>query len=61
MECYIIIGEVDFLIKIVCKDIFIYEKLLFKMFFQIEEIECLKILMILSIVKDSKVFFYKYE
>ncbi|HMR44747.1 MAG TPA: Lrp/AsnC family transcriptional regulator, partial [Saprospiraceae bacterium] len=29
-ECYIITGEADFLMKIVCKDIPTYEKLLFK-------------------------------
>lgn len=61
MECYIIIGEVDFLIKIVCKDILIYEKFLFKIFLQIDEIECFKMFMIFFIVKDVKVLFYCYE
>ena len=60
-ECYIITGEADFLIKIVCKDIPTYEKLLFKTLSQIEEIERLKTLMTLSTVKDSKVLPYDYE
>jgi Lrp/AsnC family leucine-responsive transcriptional regulator len=60
-ECYIITGEADFLIKIVCKDIPTYEQLLFKTLSQIEEIERLKTLMTLSTVKDSKILPYKYE
>ena len=60
-ECYIITGEADFLIKIVCKDIPTYEQLLFKTLSQIEEIERLKTLMTLSTVKDSKVLPFKYE
>lgn len=60
-ECYIITGEADFLIKIVCKDIPTYEQLLFKTLSQIEEIERLKTLMTLSTVKDSKVMPYKYD
>jgi len=60
-ECYIITGEADFLIKIVCKDIPSYEQLLFKTLSQIEEIERLKTLMTLSTVKDSKVLPYRYE
>jgi len=59
-ECYIITGEADFLIKIVCKDIPIYEQLLFKTLSQIEEIERLKTLMTLSTVKDSKILPFKY-
>lgn len=61
VECYIITGEADFLIKIVCKDIPTYEQLLFKTLSQIEEIERLKTLMTLSTVKDSKVLPYKYD
>ena len=38
VECYIITGEADFLMKIVCKDIPTYEQLLFKTLSQIEEI-----------------------
>ncbi len=60
-ECYIITGEADFLIKIICKDIPTYEKLLFKTLSQIEEIERLKTLMTLSTVKDSKLLPYDYE
>jgi Lrp/AsnC family leucine-responsive transcriptional regulator len=61
VECYIITGEADFLIKIICKDIPTYEQLLFKTLSQIEEIERLKTLMTLSTVKDSKILPYKYE
>ena len=61
VECYIITGEADFLIKIACKDIPTYEQLLFKTLSQIEEIERLKTLMTLSTVKDSKLLPYKYE
>lgn len=60
-ECYIITGEADFLIKIICKDIPTYEQLLFKTLSQIEEIERLKTLMTLSTVKDSKILPYKYD
>lgn len=60
-ECYIITGEADFLIKVVCKDIPTYEQLLFKTLSQIEEIERLKTLMTLSTVKDSRVLPFDYE
>ncbi|MBC6993055.1 Lrp/AsnC family transcriptional regulator [Neolewinella lacunae] len=60
-ECYIITGEADFLIKIVCKDIPTYERLLFKTLQQIDEIERLKTLMTLSTVKDSKLLPYEYD
>ena len=60
-ECYIITGDADFLIKIVCKDIPNYEQLFFKTLSQIEEIERLKTLMTLSTVKDSKILPFKYE
>ena len=60
-ECYIITGEADFLIKIICADIPTYEKLLFKTLSQIEEIERLKTLMTLSTVKNSKLLPFKYE
>ncbi|TXF88112.1 Lrp/AsnC family transcriptional regulator [Neolewinella aurantiaca] len=60
-ECYIITGEADFLIKIVCKDIPTYERLLFKTLQQIDEIERLKTLMTLSTVKDSKRLPYDYD
>lgn len=61
VECYIITGEADFLIKIICKDIPTYEQLLFKTLSQIEEIERLKTLMTLSTVKNSKVLPFDYE
>jgi len=60
-ECYIITGDADFLLKIVCKDIPSYEKLLFKTLSQIEEIERLKTLMTLSKVKKEKVLPYDYD
>lgn len=60
-ECYIITGEADFLIKIVCKDIPTYERLLFKTLQQIDEIERLKTLMTLSTVKDAKLLPYDYD
>lgn len=61
VECYIITGEADFIMKIVCKDIPSYENLLFKTLSQIEEIERLKTLMTLSTIKDSKILPYDYE
>ena len=61
VECYIITGDADFLIKIVCKDIPTYEKLLFKTLSQIEEIERLKTLMTLSTVKDVRILPFDYE
>ena len=60
-ECYIITGDADFLVKVVCKDIPTYEKLLFKTLSQIDEIERLKTLMTLSKVKKEKVLPYFYE
>ena len=61
VECYIITGEADFLMKIVCKDIPTYEQILFKTLSQIEEIERLKTLMTLSTIKDSSVLPFKYD
>ncbi len=60
-ECYIITGDADFILKIICKDIETYEKLLFKTLSQIEEIERLKTLMTLSKVKKEKVLPFDYE
>jgi len=60
VECYIITGEADFLIKVICKDIPTYEQLLFKLS-QIDEIERLKTLMTLSTVKKSSILPYDYE
>ncbi|MEY4903320.1 MAG: hypothetical protein RLZZ292_1135 [Bacteroidota bacterium] len=61
VECYVITGEADFLMKVVCRDIPTYEQLLFKTLSQIEEIERLKTLMTLSTVKDSKVLPFDYD
>lgn len=60
-ECYIITGDADFLLKIVCKDLPTYEQLLFKTLSQIEEIERLKTLMTLSKVKKAKILPYPYD
>jgi DNA-binding Lrp family transcriptional regulator len=60
-ECYIITGDADFIMKIVCKDIAVYEQLLFKRLSQIEEVERIKTLMTLSKVKKSKVLPFNYE
>ncbi|MFZ4542844.1 MAG: Lrp/AsnC family transcriptional regulator [Saprospiraceae bacterium] len=61
VECYVITGDADFLMKIVCKDIPNYEQLLFKTLSQIEEIERLKTLMTLSLAKDSKILPFEYD
>lgn len=61
IECYIITGEADILLKVVCKDIPTYEEMLFKTLSQIEEIERMKTLMTLSTVKNSSVLPYDYE
>jgi len=60
-ECYIVTGEADFLLKIVCADLAAYEQLLFKTLSQIEQIERLKTLMTLSTVKSSKVLPFDYD
>jgi Lrp/AsnC family leucine-responsive transcriptional regulator len=60
VECYIITGEADLLLKVVCADMAAYEQLMFKSLSQIEEIERLKTLMALSCVKDSKVLPFDY-
>lgn len=59
--CYIITGEADILLKIVCKDIPSYENILFKTLSQIEEIERMKTLMTLSTVKNSPLLPFEYE
>lgn len=60
-ECYIITGDGDFILRIICQDIPSYEQLLFKKLSQIEEVERLKTLMTLSKVKKSKVLPFQYE
>jgi DNA-binding Lrp family transcriptional regulator len=61
IECCIVTGEADFLLKIVCKDLKAYEQLLFKTLSKIEQIERLRTLMALSTVKDSDILPYEYE
>ena len=61
VECYIVTGEADFMMKIFCKDIPAYEQLLFKKLSQIEEIERMKTLMTLSTVKESPVLPFDYD
>lgn len=60
-ECYIITGDGDFLLRVICKDIPAYEQLLFKRLSQIEEVERLKTFMTLSKVKKSKLLPFDYE
>ncbi|MFT4565124.1 MAG: Lrp/AsnC family leucine-responsive transcriptional regulator [Saprospiraceae bacterium] len=60
-ECYIITGDGDFLLRIICKDIPAYEQLLFKKLSQIDEVERLRTLMTLSKVKKSKILPFRYE
>jgi len=61
IECYVITGEADVVMKLVCKDLSAYEKLMFKTLAQIEEIERMKTLMTLSTVKDSHVLPFDYD
>lgn len=61
VECYIITGEADALMKIICKDIPTYENLLFKTLSKIEEIGRLKTLMTLSQVKNTHLLPYDYD
>ena len=61
VECYIVTGEADFMMKIYTKDIPAYEQLLFKKLSQIEEIERMKTLMTLSTVKESPILPFEYE
>ena len=61
VECYIITGDADFMMKIVAQDIPSYENLLFKKISQIPEIERTRTLMTLSSVKVSKVLPFDYD
>lgn len=61
IECCIVTGEADFLLKIICKDLKAYEQLLFKTLSKIEQIERLRTLMTLSTVKDSDILPFEYE
>ena len=60
-ECYIITGDGDMLLRVICKDIPAYEQLLFKQISQIEEVERIKTFMTLSKVKKSKLLPFQYE
>lgn len=60
-EAYIITGDGDFLLRIICKDIADYEQVLFKKLSKIQEVERIKTLMTLSKVKKTKVLPYVYE
>jgi DNA-binding Lrp family transcriptional regulator len=60
IECCIVTGEADFILKIVCKDLKAYEQLLFRTLSQIDQIERLRTLMTLSTVKDSDILPYPY-
>ncbi len=61
VECCVVTGEADFLLKIVCKDLKAYEQLLFKTLSKIEQIERLRTLMTLSTAKDVNILPYNYE
>lgn len=61
VECYVITGDADFMMKVVCQDIPSYETFLFKTISQIEEIERVKTLMTLSTAKDSKILPFEYD
>lgn len=61
IECCIVTGEADFLLKIICKDLKSYEQLLFKTLSKIEQIERLRTLMTLSTVKDGDLLPFDYE
>ncbi len=61
VECFIITGDADFMMKIACKDIPSYEQLIFKRISQIDEIERTKTLMTLSCVKSSRILPFSYD
>jgi len=55
VECHIITGEADVILKVICQDKKAYEDLLFNKLSQIGEVDHLKTQFILSTAKDSKV------
>jgi len=61
VECHIITGDADALLKIQCKDIASYEKLLFGEISSLPEVERIKTLMTLSNVKKSNILPIEYE
>ena len=54
IECFVITGDADILMKVVCKDMQSYENLLFKKLAAITEVERIKTLMNLSTIKALK-------
>jgi DNA-binding Lrp family transcriptional regulator len=61
IECCVVTGEADFLLKIICKDLHAYEQLLFKTLSKLEQIERLRTLMTLSTAKDVNILPFEYE
>jgi Lrp/AsnC family leucine-responsive transcriptional regulator len=61
VECTIITGDGDFLLKVLCHDLRAYQDLLFNELSQIPEVERLKTLMTLSTVKNKKVLPLSYK
>ncbi len=61
VECYLITGEADALIKIICEDITTYEQILFTALSKIEVIERMKTLITLSQVKETVLLPYDYK
>ncbi len=61
VECYLITGEADIMLKIICEDITTYEQILFKTLSKIDSIERMKTLITLSKAKDSQVLPFPYD
>ncbi len=60
IECHIVTGEADVVLKIICKDKQAYETLLVEKLSQIDEVEQLRTQFILSTVKNSVVLPLEY-
>lgn len=60
VECYLVSGSADFLMKIIVADINAYEKLIVDKISKIQEISNLQTMMILSTVKNSHTIPIKY-
>jgi len=54
IECFVITGDADILMRVICKDMQSYENLLFKKLASITEVERIKTLMNLSTIKALK-------
>jgi Lrp/AsnC family transcriptional regulator, leucine-responsive regulatory protein len=61
MDCYIITGDADLMLRVITKDIPSYEMLMFQRLSQIKEVERFKTIMTLSTVKSNKVLPFEYE